>query len=299
MKKHSLKEWVLTTRPWSFPASAMPVLVTMAWVFTTVSRDANWLLGLWALVNIVLVHAAGNLWSDYFDHRQGVDREDTYGVKILTCGQFTPREVWRLSVCLQVVAVAMGIGLVLLTGLPLLWIGVAGICLSLLYPPLKYHALGDVVILLCYALLPMIGTSFVTTGVIHWNVLWLAVPVGLITVAILHVNNTRDIETDQRAGIKTFSLLTGRRFAAWVYVFEVTMPYLWMVGLAAVGIVPWFTLLVFLSLPLALKNVKTMRGYKTGGVESFARLDEATAQLQLVFSLTLCIGFLLAAFFGA
>ena len=60
MKKHSLKEWVLTTRPWSFPASAMPVLVTMAWVFTTVSRDANWLLGLWALVNIVLRNGASS-----------------------------------------------------------------------------------------------------------------------------------------------------------------------------------------------------------------------------------------------
>ena len=207
--KHTLKDWILATRPWSFPASSMPVLVTLFWLFAK-DIDMNWWLGIAALLNIILVHAAGNVWSDYFDYRRGVDRDDTYGVKLLTSGQFSPKQFMRLSLTLQVAAVAMGIVLVCLTGLPLLWIGLCGIALSLLYPPLKYMALGDVVIALCYSVLPMMGTSFIASGTIHWPVLWLAVPVGLITIAILHVNNTRDIETDQRAGIRTFSMLTGR-----------------------------------------------------------------------------------------
>ena len=155
MHTHTLKDWILATRPWSFPASAMPVLVTMAWLFAN-DITGCWWLGFLAVVNIVIVHAAGNTWSDYFDYKHSVDRDDTYGAKNLTSGLFTPRQIWKLSVGLLIVAVVMGCVIVCLTGWPLLAIGVAGILLSLLYPPLKYHALGDVVILFCYALLPMV-----------------------------------------------------------------------------------------------------------------------------------------------
>lgn len=290
--KHSLKDWVLATRPWSFPASAMPVMVATVWMFAT-GRMVNWCLAVAAVVNIILVHAAGNVWSDYFDFRSGVDREDTYGVKILTSGQFTPGEVWWLSLVLQVVAVVMGLTMVALTGWPLLWIGMVGIALSLLYPPLKYRALGDVVIGMCYAVLPMLGTTFIVSGQVVPEVLWMAVPVGLITVAILHANNTRDIETDSRAEIKTFSMLTGRRVAAVIYVAEVMVPYLWLVGLCVAGLLSWTILIALLSLPIALQNARTMLGYHKGGPVLYARLDEATAKLQLAFSLLLIMGLLL------
>lgn len=290
--KHTLKDWVLAVRPWSFPASAMPVMVTVAWMYAT-GHPVNWWLAAAALVNIVLVHAAGNVWSDYFDYKRGVDRRGTYSVKTLTEGLFTPEEVWRLSVGLQVVAIVLGIGLVLLTGWPLLWIGLAGIALSLLYPPLKYCALGDVVILLCYAFLPMTGTTFIAGGALYWDVLWLAPPVGLITVAILHANNTRDIESDRQAKIRTFSMLIGRGASAWVYAAEVLVPYAWMAFLYAQDIMHSLVLLTWISLPMAAKNAHTMLGRKQVGTAAYARLDEATAQLQLAFSTLLIAGLIL------
>ena len=224
---HSIKEWVLATRPWSFPASAMPVIVTIAWSFFKYGNINIWL-GLYALLTIVVVHASGNLWSDYFDFKKGVDTEDTFGSKILTSGQFKPNEVKSYSLLLLTVALLLGIGLVLLTGLPLLLIGLAGILLSLCYPLMKFHALGDLLIATCYGFLPTIGTTFVLTGAIHWNVLWIALPVCLVTMAILHVNNVRDIETDRDAGITTFPMLTGRKFGASLYYFEILFPYIWI-----------------------------------------------------------------------
>lgn len=296
MKKHSLKDWVLATRPWSFPASAMPVLVTLVWLWST-GHPVHWLFGLWALVNIVFVHAAGNVWSDIADYRSGVDAADTFGVRTLVDGQFTPQEFRRLSLTLNTIAVIMGLALVALTGLTLLVIGMAGIALSLLYPRLKYAALGDLVIALCYAFLPMIGTSFIASGVIHWDVLWLAVPVGSITVAILHVNNTRDIETDQRARIHTLAMLTGRPFAAGLYVFEVLLPYAWLIGLVLARLAPWTALTAILSLPIAVANARAMLSYRQDGIAAIARLDERTAQLQLLFSVLLMAGLALAACF--
>ena len=289
MSGHAIKEWVLATRPWSFPASTMPVFVTMMFLWSK-GIEVNWCLGIMALVNIVLVHAAGNVWSDYHDFRKGVDAEDTYGVRILTDKQFTPKEVLALSVTLQVLAVAMGLLMVWLTGITLLWFGLAGIALSLLYPPLKYAALGDFVIMACYAVLPMLGTTFICSGEIVPEVLWLAFPIGSITVAILHANNTRDIETDQRAGIRTFPILATRSEAIRIYVCEVIMPYLWLLTMTLLHLVSPWTLLAFISLPLALGNCKQMLSCEKKGIEAIAKLDEATAKLQLAFSLTLAIG---------
>ncbi len=294
MKGHTFKDWFLATRPWSFPASTMPVLVAMMFLWAT-GRDVQWWLGIMALVNIVLVHAAGNVWSDYHDYKRGVDAPDTYGVRILTDKQFTPKEVFALSVTLQAAAIAMGLLMVWLTGITLLWFGLAGIALSLLYPPLKYMALGDLVIMACYALLPMLGTTFICCGDIVPEVLWLAVPVGSITIAILHVNNARDIETDRRAGIRTFALLTGRPVAIGVYLFELILPYCWLLAVAVLGKVSPWSLLTFITLPLALGNCRKMLSCKTKGIEAIAKLDEATAQLQLAFSLTLTIGLVVEA----
>lgn len=292
--RHTIKEWVLATRPWSFPASTMPVLVTIIYLWSK-DYSISWLYGLMALANIILVHAAGNTWSDYFDYRKGVDAADTYGVHILTAKQFTPREVLALSIVLQVAAVCMGLFMVWLTNISLLWLGLSGIALSLLYPPMKYIALGDFVIMACYAFLPMLGTTIICAGSIIPHVLWLSLPVGSITVAILHANNARDIETDRRAKIHTFALLTGRPFAVGVYVFELLLPYFWLAGTVLLGkISPW-TLLSLITLPLATANCKRMLSCKERGIDAIATLDEATAKLQLAFSLTLVAGLVVEA----
>ena len=296
MKKHTFKDWVLATRPWSFPASSMPVVVTIAWTWAK-GIQVNWWFALWALINIIFVHAAGNVWSDIADYRKGVDAEDTFGVHTLVDGQFTIEEYRRLSLILNAIAIIGGLALVSLTGWPLLVIGAIGIALSLLYPRLKYMALGDLVIALCYAFLPMTGTSFIVSGAIHLNVLWLAVPVGLITVPILHANNVRDIETDNRAGISTFPMFTGRRFGARLYAFEVLFPFVWLLGLMAFGLEPWWLLLAFAALPVAFGNARTILDYERGGKESYANLDERTAKLQLLFSLLLTIALVISKFF--
>lgn len=295
MKKHTFKEWVTATRPWSFPASAMPVIVTCAYLYTYTEID--WLNGLWALLNIIVFHAAGNTWSDYWDYRKGVDTPDTYGIKTLTGGQFAAKEIRSLSLWLSGIAILLGLGLLLRTGWMLLGIGLGGVLCTLLYPWLKYRAFGDIVIFIAYALLPTWGTSYAVTGAVVLPVFWLAVPVGLITVAILHANNTRDIETDRHARIKTFAMQTGNTVARHVYAAEILLPFVWIGAGIVTGYFPVWSLLTFIVLPLAVGNVKIMRASAGGENDAIARLDEKTAQLQLVFSLVLSVSFFLTHWF--
>lgn len=293
-KKHSFKEWVIATRPWSFPASAMPVLATLTYLYWAGYEGLNWLTGIWALVNIVLFHAAGNTWSDYFDYRYGVDTPDTHGAKTLSTGLFRPEEIKRLSICLLVLALAGGIGLMLLTDWRLLWYGLGGALCVLLYPFLKYRALGDVVIAVSYALLPCLGTSYVAVGEVDWAVLLLAVPVGCITVAILHCNNTRDVHTDAAACISTLPMKIGHGRAVMLYCFYMFFPFLSVLFCAVASLFPLWTVLACAALPVAWGNAKLIRGCHVEDTSVIATLDERTAQLQLLFSLLLSVSFVVA-----
>ncbi len=294
MKKHSFGEWMIAVRPWSFPASAMPVIVTTAFLFWK-GYAISWGFAVWALVNIIIFHAAGNTWSDYFDFRKKVDADDTFGAKTLTAGMFDKKEIFRLSVALTCVATAGGLGLLALTGLPLLWIGIGGLLCTLLYPMLKFNALGDLVILLAYAFLPTLGTSFVAAGVVDWSVLLIALPVGLITDGILHSNNTRDMLTDRRAGITTMAMKLGTKASAWLYAFEMIFPYVWIGVLSIAGELPVYTIAIFLTIPVAIGCAKTMLT-AAEDVKIIADLDVRTANLQLLFSVLLTIAFAVASF---
>lgn len=292
-KRHTFKEWFLATRPWSFPASSMPVAVTLAFLYWR-GFEVNWPVVLWTLLSVILFHAAGNTWSDYSDFKRGVDREDTIGGMSITSGEFLPDEIKCLSMLLLAVAAVSGLSLMLATGLPTLYLGLAGIALTMMYPFLKYHALGDIDIFLTYSLLPVLGTSYVATGVFVMDVLWLVLPIGLITVGILHINNTRDIEHDKRAGIRTFAMLAGKRASAFIYCMEVTLPFVWVVGCVIYGSMPLWSLIVLLALKPAIDNSRKAFIFPKEGMKAVIGVDEATAKLQLMFSLLLVVSFFVA-----
>jgi len=293
-RKRTWKDWLAATRPWSFPASAIPVIVTLAYLHWQ-GADIHWGYGIWALLNIVVFHAVGNTWNDVLDYRYGVDTPYTYGSQTITSGLFTVKEIRGLALGLLVVAVAGGLGLTICTGWTLLWIGAAGTVCALLYPYLKYRALGDVAIAVTYAWLPMWGTAFVATGSIHPETWVLAVPVGMITLAILHANNTRDAATDAGSHITTLAMKLGHRHSVRLYLFWVICPFVFLPACVATGLLPAWSLLPMATLPLAVANARMMRKSAAGNTSGIARLDERTAQLQLLFGVLLALSFVVAA----
>ena len=152
-------------------------------------------------------------------------------------------------------------------------------------------------ILLTFGFLPTLGTSYAATGIIDWNVLLIAVPVGLITDGILHSNNTRDITTDRRAGITTMAMSLGTRWAAWLYGFEMIYPFAWVGICSMAGILPIHTIVIFMTLPIAMGCAKTMKNSVGQNPMLIADLDVRTANLQMLFSLLLSASLIAAKFF--
>lgn len=301
--KRSLKDWIIATRPWSFPASFISILVTMAYLYyyyktypiemeIVAPTGIKWLNGWLSLLMIILFHAAGNLISDYFDHIKGVDKPGSLnGVTHIQSGKFTPKGVLWYGIVFLILACIMGAIILSLSSWNLFFIAIAAILLTVCYPWLKAHALGDLNILLCFALIPSLGVNLVVTG--SWylakEVMLLSLTYGLIIVAILHSNNTRDIESDKEAGLTTLAGILGKRVCQYIYCAELIIPYLLVLTYISMGWISWVTIFVLVTLPLAYKNISIMMKQSPEYEKEKAILDKSTAQFELVFGVLLAI----------
>lgn len=295
--KHSIKEWFIVTRYWSFAVSTMPVIVTFAYLFSkglVPAEVKSYVIFALCLLGVVLLHAAGNVLSDWYDFRTGVDNENAFAVPNLVFKHFEPREYLCFSIILFVAGCAAGIAITLLSGTGLLIIGGVGVLLTALYSFFKYHALGDLDIFIIFGVLTVLGTAYAITGSFVPQAMTLSLPVGVITVSVLHANNTFDTETDRAAGIKTFAMLIGGKASSILYRIYMAVPFVCIAAYVAAGWLHPLALLCLAAMIPAWKNFKKAAGFKTEGIAAMGGLDQGSAKLQTVFSGLLSIGLIVA-----
>lgn len=295
----TVKQWFLAVRPWSFPASTMPALVAVAYIFFSHIGNLgsiDWLVAAACVVGALIFHFSGNLVSDYFDYKKGVDSENNIGQTnlLIINGVFKPKTILWYGIVLGLVGVAMGLLIVLRANIGVLYVGMAGFVLTFLYSFLKYNALGDLDVFLIFGVLIPLGTSFAVLGGADVPLLLVACPVGFQVVGILHANNTRDREIDRAAGTRTFAMCIGLKASKVYYAVLELLPYLFVIVLVITKVLPWPTLAVLLSLPIALKNIKTMKAGEKP--EDIATLDGDSAKLVLLCSMLLVISLVISAF---
>jgi len=283
------KNWIIATRPWSFPASSMPALLTISYIFflkNEITTDINWVYGVLAMIGAVLFQASGNLIGDYFDYKFNVDRKDTFGSsRMLVDGVFKPKSIFTYGISFLVIGILLGLFLFINTGTDLLWIGAIGVLGTYFYYKMKFIALGDLLIFIIYGPLIGLGTAYVMTNQLHWDVLLLNIPVAFLVVNILHANNTRDIRDDGKANIKTQAMILGIKGAKIQYILLALGAYVAVALMVALGMLHPLSLLVVVTLPIALKNIKLMQQAQIDKPEVIKDLDAASAQLVMAFTL--------------
>lgn len=285
--------WIMAARLRTLPAAIAPVLVGTALagsegVFHPLAFAA-------ALVGALFIQVGANLSNDYSDARRGADAEDRLGpVRVTAGGLVPPRQVLVATWVSFGLAVAAGSYLIAIAGWELLAVGAASILAGVLYTggprPYGYEGLGEVFVFLFFGIVAVAGSYFVQVQELPWEAFVLAVPVGLIASAILVVNNTRDLETDRRAGKRTLAVRMGRErsrvfYAVLVYGAFVCALVPWMAGALSAWL--W---LCWLALPLAVAVVGIVRR-RTDGPALNGALAR-TGMLQLVFCVLLAAGVL-------
>jgi len=285
-------------RPFSFTASTVPVAVGGA--LAAVLGMFDWTLFLVALAAAVLLHVGTNVINEVYDVRKGVDTiVSPRASHAIVKGRISDRDAYVLGVLAFALAFTLGVYLVSVRGWPIAALGLIGIIGGYTYtaPPFQYKfsSFGIPLVFLLMGPLMVVGSFIAITGSYSWVALGAAVPIGLLVAAILHGNEWRDISEDARAGARTFSVRAGRNAAHWLYITLVVGAYLALTAAVVGALLPTWTLLAMLSLPLLVRQIRSAEFGASGQQRAIAMIDLQTAQLHAAFGYLMVIGLLVAA----
>jgi 1,4-dihydroxy-2-naphthoate octaprenyltransferase len=179
-------------------------------------------------------------------------------MRLVGSGAATPRQVLIAAALAFGVAALAGLALAALSSWWLVAVGAVCIAAAWTYTggplPYGYRALGEVFVFVFFGLVAVVGTTYVQTGTLPGLAFAVAVPVGLLIVAILMVNNLRDIDGDAVVGKRTLAVLLGERTTRLAYVGLLVVPF---VLVAAIGMTRPWALLALLAAPLAVPPART------------------------------------------
>jgi 1,4-dihydroxy-2-naphthoate octaprenyltransferase len=281
---------MLAIRPRTLPAAAAGVVMgaALSWRDGVFRLDAV----LVCLLTALLLQIGSNLANDVFDFERGTDTAERLGpTRVTQAGILSPGQVKIGMAFVFGLAALLGLYLAWLGGWIIIVMGIAAIISAIAYTggpfPLGYYGLGDLFVFLFFGLAAVAGTYYIQAGSIPLAVWWMTLPPGLIVTAILVVNNLRDIDNDRKAGKHTLAVRWGERGTKIQYMICMVIAYLVLIPTAWAGLIPWMTLLAWLSLPLAYQATKVVLTQK-GRPLNMALAK--TGQTALAFSLLFAIG---------
>jgi 1,4-dihydroxy-2-naphthoate polyprenyltransferase len=235
-------QWLAGARPKTLPAALAPVLVgTGAAAALDGFRPGPALL---ALVVALALQVAVNYANDYSDGKRGTDADRVGPMRLVGSGAATPRQVLVAAGLAFGIAAVAGLALAAMSSWWLVAVGVVCIVAAWTYTggplPYGYRALGEVFVFVFFGLVAVVGTTYAQTRTLPGLAFAVAVPIGLLSVALLMVNNLRDIDGDAVVGKRTLAVLLGDRATRLAYVGLLVVAF----GVvAAVGIDrPWVLL---------------------------------------------------------
>ncbi len=286
--------WLLAARPKTLPAAASPVIVGSAVAFSMGKFHAGPALA--ALLGSLLLQIGANLSNDVFDFHRGADTEARLGpLRVTQAGLLSPAQVKGGMALAFGLAALLGIYLTWVAGWPVALLGAAAIASALAYTggpfPLGYNGLGEIFVFIFFGLAAECGTVFVQAGRLDPLAWGSAVPMGLLIVNILVVNNLRDIATDRAAGKKTLAVRMGAKGARIEYVACLVLSYAVPPVLFLLGVGPIWLLLAWLSLPAALPLARSV--FLDEGRTLNATLA-GSGRLVLIYALCYAAGLVLA-----
>ncbi len=271
------------------------ISISVGSALAAIDGDFSWAYYLLTLVAGVFMHAATNLINDYYDVKSGVDFKGVstgiYRPHPLLEDKLTSQQVMTEAIVLYAVATGIGLYLAASRGWPLLTIGMIGVFASITYtaPPFKYKyiALGELSVFLMWGPLMVSGSYFIQSQAFSSSAVFISIPFGILVALVLLANNIRDISHDRSKGIRTLPIIIGERNGLRLYSTLVMFAYAGIIGMSIAGPLYLWTLIVVLSLPLALKLIRQMMQ------KIPADADAQTAKLDTAFGILLVVSLVL------
>lgn len=297
--------WILELRAPFFTAAVLPVIIGAAFVY--------WAYGLFDLGLILItvagtvsLHAGTNMINDYFDFKSGDDSRNQArtpfngGSPFLVEGVLKPKHVLIASLLAFGIGGAIGLYLSWAINWLILPLGIFGGLLGFLYVAPKVNlagrGVGEIAVGLGFGPLMVLGTVIVLTGKVDLISFLAGIPIGLLIMLVLYINQFPDMEADASVGKNHWVVRLGRKKASIGYPITLAATYLFVILAIAAGWMPWPTVLILVTIPLAVKATRiVMKNYDN--VRALVPAQAMTIQIHLLGGLLLSAGMALNGYF--
>lgn len=285
------RAWLLAVRPPTLSAAVSPVLAGTG----IAAVDGDFEVGRFflALIGAIFIQIVVNFANDLSDFRRGADTPDRLGPpRAVAQGWLSQREMTIGITLTTAAAMLVGIVLTLIVGWPILLIGALSLIAAVTYTggplPYGYRGLGDVICFLFFGFVAVMGAGYVQIEELTWELAAASVSVGCTVTAILVVNNLRDIHTDRASDKRTLAVVIGEQATRIEYALLILGAFISVLIFAAVGLLPWWTMLAWAALPLALMLTRQVVGDLAGA--ALNPMLKRTAQLHLLVGALIGLG---------
>jgi len=247
--------WLLAARPATLPVSISPVLVGAS--VAAHDHRVRIAAALLALVVALALQVGVNYGNDYSDFKRGADTPARIGpVRAAASGLIPPRHVLYAALASFGVAAAAGFAVALIAAPWLIAVGAACIAAAWFYTggprPYGYAGFGELFVFVFFGLVATCGTTFVNEGRVTLLAVLGGVAMGCFAVAVLLLNNIRDVDTDAAANKRTLAVRIGRPRARRALIAAFAIAYAMPVVAVLTGRVAALALVTLATAPLAV-----------------------------------------------
>lgn len=273
-----MNKWLIGARIKTLPAAISPVLIG-----TSYAEQITWINAALALIVALFLQIAVNYANDYSDGIKGTDQNRIGPIRLVASGLASAVAVRNAAYISFLIAAIAGSILSFNTSMWLFIIGGISILAAWGYTggkkPYGYIGFGELSVFVFFGLVATIGSYYIQSEELNWQIFLLSIPVGCLSCAVLVINNLRDLSNDKLVGKRTLAVILGDKKTRNFYIVLLVISQLVSISAAVIDIKMLFTLI---CIPMTVNVIKKI----ATGVESIELIPilGKTARLQLLLA---------------
>jgi len=260
----NIKAWIQAFRLRTLPLALSSIL--MGIIVSYLHLGFNMQVSIWAIITTLLLQILSNLANDYGDAIKGTDNENRVGPeRTVQSGKISPKSMKTAIIVFSVLSLASGLYLIWLSGIDLmkalmfLLLGVLAIAAAIKYTVGKkaygYSGLGDLFVFLFFGLIAVLGSFYLNALYLSWDVVLPAITIGLLSTAVLNLNNMRDLENDKNSGKNTLVVRMGIKKAKLYHTIIINIAFFSLMTFMSINDLSWQVHLALLVYPLFIRDL--------------------------------------------
>jgi 1,4-dihydroxy-2-naphthoate octaprenyltransferase len=258
-----LSTWLRVIRIRFLLASVIAVsngLAITYWKYSTIDP----LYAILTYIGVVFLHASVDLLNDYWDYKRGIDvstkrTKFSGGTGVLPENLLEPRTVYIAGLIFLVLGASIGTYFIMVRGIAIaIILGFAVTAIYFYSTKIVNAGLGELFVAIKGAMI-VLGSLYVQNATLDLAALYGGAIVGLLSATVLFINSFPDYEADKSKGRRTLVIIFGRKAGSTIFPMFIIAAYALIAGGIFFGLTKVYSLITFVSMPLAIKSALALR----------------------------------------